>query len=222
MLGEKRLADDLDYVLGCAFTPSGKLLYAANRGGEFGNDDFGQMRLFPPRGGKWFIVMGDDQRDVPSGIDSPEWVPTTAPDGKTPVYVAKKGDRECVVVGDQPGPLFGGIGGMAFTSDGKSMAYIARLFGPREPYKEQRLVIDGKVGEERFLDMDLRVRMSPDGKVFALRTSGKDGMQVRIGAQTSDFYQIVDNDLIMSPDGRKVAFCARKGREIWWKVLEAK
>jgi Tol biopolymer transport system component len=65
------------------------------------------------------------------------------------------------------------------------------------------------------------MRMSPDGKVFALRMSGKDGMQVRIGAQNSDFYQIVD-DLIMSPDGRKVAFCARRGSEISWKVLEAK
>lgn len=61
--------------------------------------------------------------------------------------------------------------------------------------------------------------MSPDGSKLAY-VAEKDGMEfVVCGTSRSDpFDQIVAP--VFSPDGKKIAFGARKGHELWWKVMQ--
>jgi len=149
-------------------------------------------------------------------VDTLDWNPGVAPDGRI-FYVARKGDQEYVVLGDQSGPLFRKVGGIGFSPDGKSMIYVVRLSDdPNTP--GDHLVVDGKVGEEAYGYIQ-SFAISPDGKAVALKTHSKSGVQVVVGRQRSEGYQFV-YDFNFSPDSRKLAFCARRGREVWWKVMD--
>jgi len=44
---------------------------------------------------------------------------------------------------------------------------------------------------------------------------------VVVGDCIGDAFEQV-GDPVFSPDGKKVAHGARKGRELWWKVMEVK
>jgi hypothetical protein len=58
---------------------------------------------------------------------------------------------------------------------------------------------------------------SPDAQSIAYT----DWSQIHIGEQKSDRFDWAGPP-VFSPDGKKVAFGARKGRELWWKVMEVK
>lgn len=224
VVGDRKLGP-FDFVLGPSFSRDGKVVYAANRRGEVGQNLPGRPgneweelldRLKPPRGGKWIIGIGGEQREVAAGVDTLSWAPGVTPDGRI-YYVAKKGEKECLVLDGKSGPLYSSVRALGFSSDGKSISYIVRL-GDDRSKPEDRLVMDGKVREEALGSME-SYALSPDGKAVALKMITASGVQVVIGKQKSETYQLV-YDLNFSPDGRKLAFCARKGREIWWKVMK--
>src|SRR5512139_1719013 len=62
---------------------------------------------------------------------------------------------------------------------------------------------------------------SPDGEhhAFTARDKAFRHFVVLDGKRREDFDGI--GKFAFSPDGKKLAFGARKGRQLWWKVLEA-
>jgi Tol biopolymer transport system component len=218
VLGDRKLGDVFDYVLGPSFTPDGKLLFAANRGGKAVKELFG-VPAGPVYGGQWIIGLGNERRELPASVESLEHPPRMAPDGAI-YYVGKNGDKDVLVTGDKQGPLFSGAGGVTFSRDGKSMAYIAILSKSGLEPSDTRLVVNGTMGEENLGKIGL-LTMSPDGKAIAYRRRTREGMQVVAGNRKSEFYEIID-ELNFSSDSRKIAFCARRGNEIWWKVMDVK
>jgi hypothetical protein len=224
VLGDKRLRE-WDYVTGPSFTPDGKVVYAANRRDKSRENVQGRpeseweellRRLKPPQDGKWIISVGEEQRDLAAGVETLLIGPFAAPDGRI-VYTAKKGDRECVVRGDHSDPPFPSVGHIGFGPDGTSMIYVARL--SKDPTKPDcHVVIDGKAGEQAFGYIE-NFAVSPDGKKVALKVHAESGTQVVVGQQRSEAYPYI-YDFNFSRDGKKLAFCARRGREIWWKVMK--
>jgi Tol biopolymer transport system component len=220
IVGERTLKGDFDFVLGPSFTPDGKVLYAANRGGVFGEKPIEGVATSPPLGGTWIIGVGDEQRDAFRDAEQVRGGLLVAPDGKTIAYIARIAGQECVVLGDRPGPFFVSIGRIGFSPGGKVIVYVAELAENPDKSRNFRLVIDGNLASEVFRSID-NFAVSPDGNVVALKTLAKAGQQVVLGSHRSEIFDVV-YDLNFSPDSRKVAFCARKGRELWWKVMDLK
>jgi hypothetical protein len=220
IVGDRALKGDFDYVLGPSFSSDGKVLYAANRGGRFIEKPIDGLGTSPPLGGTWILGVGDEQRDAVRDAEQLRSAPIAAPDGRTLAYIARIAGQDCVVFGDRPGPFFVSIGRIGFSPSGKAVVYVAELAENADKSRNFRLVIDGNLASEVFRFIEGFV-MSPDGNTVALKTHAKAGIQVVLGSHRSEIFDVV-YDLNFSPDGRKLAFCARKGREIWWKVMELK
>ncbi len=220
IVGDRALKGDFDFVLGPFFTPDGKVLYAANRGGRFAEKPIDGLALSPPLGGTWSIGIGEELRDAVRDAEQLRGALIVAPDGRTLAYVARIAGQECVVLGERPGPFFASIGRIGFSPGGKALVYVAELAENADKSRNFRLVIDGNQASEVFRYIE-NFAMSPDGNTVALKTHAKSGIQVVLGSHRSEIFDVV-YDLNFSPDGRKLAFCARKGREIWWKVMEMK
>jgi Tol biopolymer transport system component len=211
---------DFDFVLGPTFTPDGKVLYAANKGGVFTEKSIDGLTMSPPLGGTWIIGVGEEQREAVRDAQQLRGSMIVTPDGKTLAYIARIADQECVVLGDRPGPFFVSIGRIGFSPGGKAIVYVAELAGNADKSRNFRLVIDGNLASEVFRYIE-NFAMSPDGNAVALKTHAKAGIQVVLGSHRSEIFDIV-YDMNFSPDGRKLGFCARKGRDLWWKVMELK
>jgi len=220
IVGDRALKGDYEFVVGPTFTPDGKVLYAANRGGTFADKPIDGLATTPPAGGTWIIGVGDELRDAVRDAEQIRGGLMVAPDGKTLVYIARIAGQECVVLGERPGPFFASIGRIGFSPGGKAIVYVAELAENTDKSRNFRLVIDGNQASEVFRYIE-NFAMSPDGNTVALKTHGKAGIQVVAGSHRSEIFDVV-YDLNFSPEGRKLAFCARKGREIWWKVMDLK
>lgn len=145
------------------------------------------------------------------------------PDGRTPRFAWfrphasgfwglywKDGDREC-------GP-YSDIREAIPTPDGRRVALIARRgLSPRT--KSTRVVIDGVEGEE-FLDVK-NVRWSPTGDAVFCEAETEKGWVAVFGKNASEPLDHVAAP-VFSADGKRAAFGARLGRELWWKVLDLK
>ena len=220
IVGDRPLKGEFDFVLGPSFMPDGKVLYAANRGGTFSEAPIDGLAGSPPLGGTWILGVGEEQREAFRDAEQIRGGLLVAPDGKTLAYIARIAGQECVVLGEKAGPFFTSIGRIGFTPGGKSIVYVAELAENSDKSRNFRLVIDGNMASEVFRHIE-GFAVSPDGNTFALKTHGKTGIQVVLGSHRSEIFDGV-YDLHFSPDGRKLAFCARKGREIWCKVMELK
>jgi hypothetical protein len=123
-----------------------------------------------------------------------------------------------------------------FSPDGKQMAFVTNDGGEVEP--GFRLVPTGEYSLEGGVD-SLRTRrlgaasttlvathvqirdpvFSEDGRLLAYRASDETGWRIRAGdAQTEAFDEV--GPPRFSKDGKHVAFGARSGRELWWRVLQ--
>jgi len=220
IVGDRALKGDYDFVVGPVFTPDGKVLYAANRGGRFEEKPIDGLPMSPPLGGTWSIGIGDELRDAFRDAEQIRGGLTVAPDGKTFAYIARIAGQECVILGERPGPFFASIGRIGFSPGGKSIVYVAELAESADKSRNFQLVIDGNQASEVFRFIE-GFTMSSDGNAVALKTHAKSGIQVVVGSHRSEIFDVV-YDLNFSPEGRKLAFCARKGREIWWKVMDLK
>ena len=190
-----------------------------------------------------YVVVGPmpGGKMTPSAVYEQVGRPAFSRDGKVCAYRAKPRDstKERVVVnreqrqklirktatGEEVLEVLGGraeAGGTGYDSvsdpvlnaDGSLVAYAAGK-GSRK-----YLV----VGNEKTVKFSLidRISFGPDGATVAFR-AGQYGKQlVVVGENRSDEFDEVVTGPVWSADGRKVAFTARRGSELWSRVLEIK
>ena len=183
LVADGREGDEYDAIpLDPIFSPDGKSVYYAARKGE------GCM-----------IVAGSKAGPPFSDIAS---MPVISRDGKHVGYAAIKGDHRFAVIDGVQGSLYRGIGGITFSANWESSAYVAQLSGTF------RLVHNGQAcmpyyGIELFA-------FNPDGKRFAyVGKRGNGASVVDMDGRFSSEYRQVDQ-LLYSPDGNHLAYIAHR------------
>lgn len=167
-------------------------------------------------GSKFRLVVGDK----PGPLFDKIFNPVLSSDGTRVAYVVKRDGNRAVAVDDRVGEAFDRVSSPAFAPDGSRVAYSASQEG-------KVLVVFGDRKGEPFDDIPLTnlseppVVFAPDGSSVAYRAKNGDRHFVVAGTNRSEPFDQVWEP-VYSPDGKKVAFGARKGRELWWKVLEVR
>src|SRR5262249_24746746 len=112
------------------------------------------------------------------------------------------------------GEPFDSVSDPVLNADGSLVAYAGGK-GSR------RYLVRGKGRKEKF-SIIARISFGPDGKTVAF-LAGQYGKQFVIaGESRSDEVDEIVNGPVWSADGKKVAFTARNGVELWSRVLEVK
>ena len=131
-----------------------------------------------------------------------------SPDGKRKAYVARRGNKQIVVVDGKESEEYDGIveGSLVFSQDGKRVAFVARR-GNR-----QIVVFDGKESGEYDGIVEGSLVFSQDGKRVAfVARRGNRQIVVFDGKESGEYDGIVEGSLVFSQDGKRVAFVARRG-----------
>lgn len=229
------------YVL----TSAGKKESAAPKGGEVSIDALALdarnkrcayvARNEPgPAGRSWLVCEGERWDDFERA-----GAPIFSPDGKHVVFRFAQGKESGLAVDGERGPAgeWTFVQTPVFSSDGRRMAFVKNEGGTLDPW--YRLVAGGEEHHEGGQDTlracalgarespavgppALSIRsptFSPDGSRLACRVREADGWHVRVGEQKSAAHDEIGT-LRFSRDGKKLAFGARSGRELWWRVLE--
>jgi len=140
--------------------------------------------------------------------------PVWSTDGRVLAYPAEQGGSWVVVVGDRKGEAFGQIWNLQVSADGEAVAYAGDQGG------QWFAVLGGRRGEG--YDFLGGLVLAPDGRSVAYTARReKEWFVVAGGARSGPLDTDRPLDLVYSPDSRRVAFGARIGLELWWKVLEA-
>ncbi len=195
-------------------------------------------------GGKGFLLV--DGQKQPAGMSEVHEI-VLGSDGKTFAYHG--GDRKTsrIVMGDWKSPEIPafGLGYLTIAPGGKDAAcQVLRRDEQRvwhgelgESFEEIRQLKfnptgevcyrgtkDGRdvlvMGRRRHFECDTlwSYLFTPSGKLVLSADAAKKGI-VRVGDKTFGPYDAVSGGLSLSPDGKKVAFGATIGRELWWKVV---
>jgi hypothetical protein len=133
------------------------------------------------------------------------------------VVIMKDGQQktlEKTIYVEKPDAMFDSVSDPVMNADGSQVAYAAGK-GTRK-----YLV----VGHQRTLKFSMidRISFGPDGKTLAYR-AGQYGKQLVVaGEGRSDEADEIVSGPVWSADGKKVAFTARTGSELWSRVLEVK
>ncbi len=150
-------------------------------------------------------------------------------DGKHFAYVARRGGKWLAVLDGRAGPTFDGIGELGFSEDGTRMAYSARNGG------RSFMVVDGRVGGEfevvlawQFINkgnhMEYvartggRLVVVDDDRVVAAHDFKYDDIRNGAAVQAS---RAGSGDVILSPDGKHVAFGASRNGK-WFVVVDGR
>lgn len=160
---------------------------------------------------KGFLVVGDRKGKEYEKVESV----VVSPDGKTVVCKVKAGAKWSVLLDDQQGPEFDTLAPFdkfIFSPDSSRLAYSAKRSG-------KWVVFDGEKFGEEFEFASFSVVFSPTGKVVAHAAKVDGKWCIVAGKKKSPLFDSVGTPQF-SRDGRKIAFGARKGRELWWKVME--
>ncbi len=147
---------------------------------------------------KYFMVIDGKKGEKFDEVGKPVF----SPDGKRIAYRVREGDKWFIIVDGKKGEKFDKVGDPVFSPDGRRIAYVAWESGKGLRYNTIGVLVGSmsgvpKPGMER-------------GKYFVVI----DGNKKKIEA-----FDWVGRP-VFSPDGKKVAFGARKGRELWWKVIK--
>jgi Tol biopolymer transport system component len=161
---------------------------------------------------KDFRVVGDRKSKEYEKVESV----VVSPDGKTVACKVKTGAKWSLLLGDQQGPEFDMLATfdkIVFSPDGTRLAYSAKRNG-------KWAVFDGEKFGEEFEFASFMVVFSPTGKVVAHSAKVDGKWCIVAGKKRSPLFDAVTTPQF-SADGRKIAFGARGGRELWWKVMDA-
>ncbi len=177
----------------------------------------------------WCMVVGDKRGAVFEG--SSFGVPVFSPDSTMVSYWVEKGGNRRMVVGDKVGEEFKQMGQPFFSPVGNKVVY------PATDEAHGYMVVDGRKQEGTPLPFsEPPPSWSPDGSCMAYRVTtysvtGPTGQYVIAGDKKSEEFKYVTLP-VFSPDGKKVAFGARKDYtdpktnqsvyELWWKVIDLK
>jgi hypothetical protein len=198
--------------------------------------------------GKWNLIQGDGK--TPLEFDLVYSV-EAAPDGRTIVCTGKKSTLVCrATVGDRayevegvmsresvigPGGTFGwttmaGEGEKVWLGDKLVGEYdqACRLrFSPQgllafiaRRKREYFLVVDGR--EFPACDFVQGFDFRPDGGAVVWLGESLNRYRLHVGGWKSPEFDYIVRPLRFSKDGKKVAFGAAIGRDLWWMVLEIK
>ena len=194
-------AEAFDDVKELSFSPDGKTLaYCAAEG-------------------EWMLVVGGEKgsRYQPLGR------PVFSRDGKAWAFAANIEGKEAIVVNrenrnkpghreEEVGDTFDAVRELAMNAEGSRVAYVV------DKGSRKYLVLGGKP-TLKFSLID-RISFGPDDKTVAYR-AGHYGKQFVIAGETrsQEFDDIVSGP-VWSPDGKKIAFTARNGLELWSRVLD--
>lgn len=131
--------------------------------------------------------------------------------------------------------MYDHVHGVVFDPKVKNFAYVATVGGEKRT-RQTHPGEPGRVGGTAFLvvrpvrgkdrvespdhfDCIRDVTYSPDGKRIAYCAKDGDKWHLVVDDKQSEAYDEIGAPRF-SEDGDRVAFGARKGRELWWKVLE--
>lgn len=143
-------------------------------------------------------------------------------DGKSVAYLAKVKNGWSVFIGDKQGEVFEDIklyfaefgGARCFSQDESAFAFV------RVEKARSSVVVNGTAGPDHAAIEG--IRLSPDGKRVAYWVKEADKYFLVFGGRKSEPIDDYEFDRwLMSADGKVLAFAARIGRELWWKVLRA-
>jgi 4-hydroxybenzoate polyprenyltransferase len=184
--------------------------------------------LMPPhfiRDGASLLYMAAERKAIViDGVKKQEFVEVErwgmSPDGNHMAFSVWDGARSRVVMDGVRVDAIDVQGNYSIRSirvapDGKWVAYLCgfnRVFA----------VVNGQRSESFHSIEGLTI--SPDGRHVAYVVTNEAGSE-RVAldgtpGETTDW--IASDTLIFSPDSRKLAYGARKGRELWWKVIDVK
>jgi hypothetical protein len=129
--------------------------------------------------------------------------------GRHQAKVVQRGAKQLVVRDSQPGPEYDRIGALAFSADGRILAY--------EAWKGQQQVV--VLGEQEWpLEAEVvqdSFRMSPDSKRLALVACANHKCQVMVdGRPDPPFDFIFPPTLKFSPNSKHIGYLALKGGKL--------
>ena len=130
-------------------------------------------------------------------------------------------EKSFVVTNEGPGPVWRSItiGDVTFAPGGVRFAYEADT-GPGDSY-HPRVIVDHHP-QEHFRPA-WRSSFSPNGRHVLHLIGDQSSTNVVVDTTPGEpFDEIHFTDLTFSPDSTHVGFSARRGRELWWNVVELK
>lgn len=178
----------------------------------------GAVLVYTAWGKEGFLAIGESR--VPFKFDADP--PVFSQDGRTFAFVSRDTvNKHWVTVGRRKGEgwdlteheAFGGIDELGLSPDGRRIVYIITK-GNR-----QHLVVDGQPGK-KFSRIH-RLRLGPDGTPAYVAVIYGKSFVVAGEAQAEEVDAVLDGP-VFSADGRKVAYVALKGGELWAKTLDVK
>lgn len=175
------------------------------------------------RGDRWTAVLNGVEGKTYDAVDRLHF----SADGLRVGYVAELLGQAAAVIDGVVGKFYGGVNGLVFSADGKHSAYIAARGTALNNHIDDAVVLDGLEQKPYPQIVPASVQLSPDGKRLALATASALG-KVRVvvdGVPSKQEYDDVkqgpngDRVLRFSPDGKHLAFEARRG-EKWMLVVD--
>jgi hypothetical protein len=173
--------------------------------------------------GSWFVIHDGRKGKPYENVGGP----VLSRDGGHLAYAADNDEGWCVVSDGVEGKTYEKVGPPAISPDGKHVAYVARVGG------KERMVVDGVEGKPydrisiipKLMAMFFNPHMvvawplfSLDGRVaYPAKNAG--GWYMVVDGQEGEVFEDV-HDPTFSPDGKRLAYPAKKKGSKWSVVID--